>query len=197
MLAVNTRFSMATLATTRCTRRDCLKGLLAGGAGVTYARLAAADETLPPSDRALELINTHTGEVASVIYRHGAEYDKAALATLERALRDHRSGETHAFDVKLFDQLSDLALAADRDPRYEIISGYRSPETNAKMATPGSGVAKKSLHMQGRAIDVRLKNYDSDDLRDLAIAAKRGGVGYYERSNFVHLDTGTFRTWTG
>ena len=79
-----------------------------------------------------------------------------------------------------------------------MISGYRSPESNDKMsARPGSGVAKKSLHMQGRAMDVRLKNCDCAKLRDLALMAKQGGVGYYQRSNFVHIDTGAFRTWVG
>ena len=122
----------------------------------------------------------------------------AALARLNQVLRDHRNGEVHEIDPRLFDQLHDLALAAHCDPHYEIISGYRSPESNDKMsARPGSGVAKKSLHMQGRALDVRLKGCPCSDLRDLALAAKQGGVGYYQRSDFVHLDTGTFRTWVG
>ena len=86
----------------------------------------------------------------------------------------------------------------DVEPHYEIISGYRSPESNDKMSSrPGSGVAKKSLHMQGRAMDVRLQELRCATLRDLALAAKRGGVGYYQRSDFVHIDTGAFRTWVG
>jgi uncharacterized protein YcbK (DUF882 family) len=101
-------------------------------------------------------------------------------------------------DPRLFDQLTDLAAAAGVAPSYEIISGYRAPESNMKMAAvPGSGVSKHSLHMQGRAMDVRLKGVSVEKLRDLALAAKRGGVGYYRRSRFVHVDTGTFRTWTG
>jgi uncharacterized protein YcbK (DUF882 family) len=94
--------------------------------------------------------------------------------------------------------LFELAAAANCHPHFEIISGYRSPESNDKMSSkPGSGVAKKSLHMQGRAMDVRLRNCDCAKLRDLALAAKQGGVGYYERSDFVHIDTGAFRTWVG
>ena len=122
----------------------------------------------------------------------------SALAALKKLLRDHRNGEVHDMDPRLYDQLHALALAAQREPHYEIISGYRSAESNDKMsARPGSGVAKKSLHMQGRALDVRLKNCSCAVLRDLALAAKKGGVGYYQRSDFVHLDTGAFRTWIG
>jgi uncharacterized protein YcbK (DUF882 family) len=186
-------------------RRRWIQTVLAGGAGLSLARFVSAQDVAEASaeaaklpERSIELLNTHTSESLSVVYRRGTEYDVAALARLNHVLRDHRSGDTHEIDVRLFDQLHDLALAAHCDARYEIISGYRSPESNAKMsARPGSGVAKKSLHMQGRALDVRLKGCPCSDLRDLALAAKQGGVGYYQRSDFVHIDTGTFRTWTG
>jgi uncharacterized protein YcbK (DUF882 family) len=185
------------------TRRRWIHTALAGSAGLTLARLAGAEgiaaaETTKPVERSIELLNTHTGESASVVYKRGAEFDLAALATLKRVLRDHRNGESHDMDPRLFDQLHALSLAAHCEPRYEIISGYRSPESNEKMSSrPGSGVAKKSLHMQGRALDVRLKNCPCTDLRDLALAAKQGGVGYYQKSDFVHIDTGAFRTWVG
>jgi uncharacterized protein YcbK (DUF882 family) len=97
----------------------------------------------------------------------------------------------------LFDQLADLAAAAGVEPRYEIISGYRSPQTNDRLAAASGGVAKRSLHMQGRAIDVRLKGVSCARLRDLALVAGRGGVGYYRSSDFVHLDTGRVRAWAG
>ena len=149
-------------------------------------------------ERSLQLFNTHTKETVNVVYKRGEEYDVTALASFKNLLRDHRNGESHDMDPKLYDQLHDLAVAAKREPHYEIISGYRSPESNDRMSSkPGSGVAKKSLHMQGRAIDVRLKNCDCATLRDLALAAKKGGVGYYKRSDFVHIDTGAFRTWVG
>ena len=182
-----------------------MKSLIAGGAGLALARSALAQqaavvagEAAPLEERNLELFNTHTNETAQVVFKRGAEYDPGALQTLKKLLRDHRSGEMSDMDPRLYDQLFELARAANCHPHYEIISGYRSPETNDKMSSkPGSGVAKKSLHMQGRAIDVRLKNCDCAKLRDLALAAKQGGVGYYARSNFVHIDTGNFRTWTG
>jgi uncharacterized protein YcbK (DUF882 family) len=186
-------------------RRHCLQHLLAGGASLALSRLAGAQdaavvaaEEAPLEQRNLELFNTHTRESAQVIFKRGADYDPVALEALKKLLRDHRNGEMHDMDPRLYDQLFELARAAKLPPHYEIISGYRSRESNDKMSSrPGSGVAKKSLHMQGRAMDVRLKNCDCAKLRDLALAAKQGGVGYYQRSNFVHIDTGTFRTWVG
>ena len=187
------------------TRRRWLNTLLAGSAGLSFARLGFADtppaakpEEAKPPERHLELFNTHTKETVSVVFRRGDKYDDAALAALRNVLRDHRNGESHEMDAGLYDQLYELALAAKCEPHYEVISGFRSPESNDKMSSkPGSGVAKKSLHMQGRAMDVRLKHCSCETLRDLAIAAAKGGVGYYQRSNFVHIDTGAFRTWVG
>jgi uncharacterized protein YcbK (DUF882 family) len=182
-----------------------MQTVLAGSAGLSLARFAsaqdvaeAAAETAKLPERSIQLFNTHTNETVSVVYKRGADYVPAAIASLKNLLRDHRNGESHDMDPRLYDQLHDLALAAHCEPHFEIISGYRSPESNDKMSSrPGSGVAKKSLHMQGRALDVRLKHCSCADLRDLALAAKQGGVGYYQRSDFVHIDTGAFRTWVG
>jgi uncharacterized protein YcbK (DUF882 family) len=187
------------------TRRRMMQPTAAAGLGFMGAPLAfaqgeAVSET--PSgnqgpERLLELFNTHTGESVRVAYWRGGDYDAAGLAKLRNVLRDHRNGESHDIEPSLFDQLHDLARAARREAHFEIISGYRSPESNAKMAAASSGVAKQSLHMQGRAIDVRLRGFSTAALRDLALAARKGGVGYYQRSDFVHLDTGRFRTWSG
>jgi uncharacterized protein YcbK (DUF882 family) len=176
--------------------------LLAGSIGAQETQPVSAQApapVVPPvEERSIELFNTHTRATVRVVYKRGAEFVPASLDQLNKALVDHRSGETHTMDPALFDQLYDLALAAGVPPSYEIISGYRSPESNSKMAArEGSGVSKRSLHMQGRAIDVRLKGCSVEKLRDLALAAKRGGVGYYQRSQFVHIDTGSFRTWIG
>jgi uncharacterized protein YcbK (DUF882 family) len=150
------------------------------------------------AERSIELYNTHTLEKLRVTFKRGGQYVPEALEQLNGILLDRRSGETHAMDPGLFDQLFELARTAGVEPSYEIISGYRSPASNSKMAAKaGSGVSKNSLHMQGRAMDVRLKGVSVEKLRDLALAAKRGGVGYYQRSRFVHIDTGSFRTWTG
>jgi uncharacterized protein YcbK (DUF882 family) len=187
---------------TTWTRRRWMQTVLAGSAGLPLSRLVLAQdapaeaEKLP--ERSLHLFNTHTNESANVVYKRGNEFDTAGLEKLKELLRDHRSGKSYDMDPRLYDQLFELAGAAKCEPHYEIISGYRAPETNDKMSSkPGSGVAKKSLHMQGRALDVRLKNCACHVLRDLALAAKQGGVGYYQRSDFVHIDTGAFRTWAG
>jgi uncharacterized protein YcbK (DUF882 family) len=183
------------------TRRQLLLTAISGGAGAALSPLAlgagkAVSETPQPL-RYIELFNTHTGDRLSVGYRQGAAYAASAVAGLRHLLRDHRNGEAHDIDVGLYDQLHDLAVAAGRDARFDIISGYRSPASNAKMATASSGVAKHSLHMQGRALDVRLHGCSCAKLRDLALVAAKGGVGYYKRSDFVHIDTGRFRTWAG
>jgi uncharacterized protein YcbK (DUF882 family) len=187
-----------------CTRRRWIQSVLAGSAAAVVPQAFAQDaaEAKPQAvklpERSLQLFNTHTRETVNMVYKRGDAYEPLALAAFKNLLRDHRNGEIHDMDPKLFDQLYDLALAAHCEPHYEIISGYRSPESNDKMSSrPGSGVSKKSLHMQGRALDVRLVHCTCAALRDLALAAKRGGVGYYERSDFVHLDTGSFRTWVG
>lgn len=184
------------------TRRRLMQTAIAGGAGLTLASLVSAKgqsvSESPGLERAIELHNTHTNETVSVVYRRGETYVERAVASLRNVMRDHRNGEAHDIDVALYDQLYDLAQGAHCDPRFEIISGYRSPESNAAMASrPGSGVAKHSLHMEGRAIDIRMHGCACSSLRDLALNAARGGVGYYRASDFVHIDTGRFRTWNG
>lgn len=169
--------------------------LLAVALTVPLATAWGADDQYPW----LELTNTHTGEVAKATFRDANGYVPEALKKFQHVLRDHRADEEHEMDPVLYDQLSDLAKAAKVEPRYEIISGYRSPGTNSMLRSKSanSGVAEKSQHMLGHAIDMRLNGVSCADLRDLALAARRGGVGYYERSNFVHIDTGRVRTWVG
>ena len=176
-------------------RRRFLHGLvicLPAAAG----RLAWAGEE-PPQDRGLQLLNTHTGEVLDARYFAGGTYDQEQLGELDWLLRDYRTGAVLPIDTRLFDLLHQLAQAAGREPRYEIISGYRSPATNAMLAATTDGVSSNSLHMEGRAIDVRLVGLTALALRDLALARQAGGVGYYPASDFVHLDTGRVRTWSG
>ncbi len=186
------------------TRRGFMRTLLSASAVTAWPRLtiaqdaAAAMGQAPVEERYLELFNTHTLETVNMVFKRGADYDPAALEAFKKVARDHRNGDMHEMDPRLFDQLFDLAREAGVEPHYQIISGYRSPESNGKMAArPGSGVSKKSLHMQGRAMDVRLKDAPARSCATLALAAKRGGVGYYEKSDFVHIDTGNFRTWVG
>jgi uncharacterized protein YcbK (DUF882 family) len=158
--------------------------------------VASAKEAASP-ERWIELTSIHTGEVVRATLGRKSGPDPATLAKLQHLLRDYRVNEEHRMDPGLYEQLSDLAQAAGREPRYEVISGYRAPGTNTRLRARGHGVAEHSLHMEGRAMDVRLRGCDCAILRDLALQAGRGGVGYYERSKFVHLDTGRVRTWNG
>jgi uncharacterized protein YcbK (DUF882 family) len=168
--------------------------IAAGIMMVGTARVASAEPS-QPDERRLELTNLHTAEKLTVTFhdeRDIAPHDRAALGHL---LRDYRVNEEHEMDPGLFMQLTDLARQAGVPARYEVISGYRSPATNARLHAAGHAVAEHSQHMEGRAMDVRLKDCPLSRLRDLALAAKRGGVGYYPRSNFVHIDTGRVRSW--
>ncbi len=178
--------------------------LLAGVAGsvacVAGAHARAAVPLLPARGHGLdwvELFNLHTSETLKVKFRNAAGYISSALGRLQHVLADHRTGEQHAMDPKLYGMLADLAVAADREPRFEIISGYRSPLTNQRLREHGGGQAKHSQHMYGRALDIRLEGVPCARLRDLALKMKRGGVGYYARSNFVHIDTARVRYWEG
>lgn len=147
------------------------------------------------AERWIELRNIHTNEVLRTPFEDAHGFLPKALAGLQHLLRDYRTGEEHEMDARLYVQLSELARSAGVPPIYEVISGYRSPATNAMLHSTGHGVSEHSLHMQGRAIDMRLRGYNLAALRDLALAARRGGVGYYPRSNFIHIDTGRVRQW--
>lgn len=146
-------------------------------------------------NRSLSFHHTHTNADLSVVYYSDGGYLPEALGQINHLLRDFRTEEIHVIDPNLLDTLYDLAASTGSGGVYDVISGYRSPATNAQLRKKSNGVAKRSLHMLGRAIDVRLADVDSKILRDAAIRLKKGGVGYYARSDFVHLDTGRFRTW--
>jgi len=145
----------------------------------------------------IALENLHTGERLDIEYYRDGEYRHDALAAIEVLLRDFRNGAQHPIDPKLMDYLVDVAGSLDVQPKFSVISGYRSPQTNERLHELSNGVSQHSLHMQGRAIDVRIAGVDCADLAARAEGLKRGGVGYYRASNFVHLDTGPFRTWRG
>jgi uncharacterized protein YcbK (DUF882 family) len=173
------------------TRRDLLK---LSTAALFSAPLASAQAASPES-RHLSLVHTHVNESLSIDYFSGGAYVPEALAALNRLLRDFRTGEEHRIDPALFDLLHDLKALTQTSAPYEIISCYRSPKTNAQLHAQSSGVAEHSLHMQGKAIDVRIRGFDTARLRDLALSLQRGGVGYYQKSDFVHVDTGRVRRW--
>jgi uncharacterized protein YcbK (DUF882 family) len=173
-------------------------------AGTALLGVSAAALWLRPSAavagsgvRRVALQNLHTGEKLDLEYFRDDAYVAEALAKIAALLRDFRNGEQHAIDPKLMDYLVDVAARAGVAAEFSVISGYRSPETNQRLHEKSSGVSQHSLHMQGRAIDVRIAKLDCADLAARALDLQRGGVGYYRESNFVHLDTGAFRTWRG
>ncbi len=156
-----------------------------------------ATSAAPNDSRSLSFVHTHTGEKLSTMYWSNGVYQNHNLSQLNYFLRDFRTNETTVMDRKLFDILYDLQTLADREATYEVISAYRSPQTNAFMHKHSSGVAEHSLHIVGQAIDVRVTGFSTKKLQQLALSAQRGGVGFYAKSDFVHLDTGRVRTWLG
>jgi len=145
--------------------------------------------------RSLDFYHTHTGEKMSIVYHDGLDYIPDSLMSVTEYLKDFRTGESHNIDSGLLDQLYMLQQLTGSSGVFEVISGYRSPGTNARLRNNSQGVAKRSLHMQGKAIDTRLTGVSLGNLRKAALAMKAGGVGFYGKSNFLHLDTGRFRTW--
>jgi uncharacterized protein YcbK (DUF882 family) len=143
------------------------------------------------------LFNLHTNERLELEFFRGGNYVADSLSAIQVLLRDYRNGDQHPIDPKLMDYLYDVARSLGVDPVFSVISGYRSPQTNEQLREHSDGVARHSLHLEGRAIDVRLRGVSCLDLATRAREMSRGGVGYYQRSDFVHLDTGAYRTWNG
>ena len=175
------------------TRRNLLRAgaavLVSGVASPAISRIAAADV------RSIGFQNLHTGEGLKVDYWAEGQYVPDALTEVNHVLRDYRNGEVHTIDPKLLDLLNLLHRQLDSNAPFSVISGYRSPATNAAMHERSSGVAAHSLHMQGMAIDIRLADCDLKRLHDTAQSMRAGGVGYYPSLDFVHVDTGRVRYW--
>lgn len=148
-------------------------------------------------ERELSFYHTHTRKHLDVVYWQDGAYVDTALDQINAFLSDFRTGDKVEMDPNLLDVIYDVRESLGSNGTYQIISAYRSPKTNEMLRarSPSSGVAKKSQHILGRAIDVRLEGVKTTDLRDAAISLQRGGVGYYEASDFVHMDTGRVRRW--
>lgn len=178
-------------------RRRFLRHTARLAAAVALPALAtpAALASLPDA-RALALVHTHTHEKIDLVYADGERYVPEALGWLNRFLRDHYTGDIGVMDPQVFDLLHRVQQALGSKGSFEVISGYRCPATNSRLRqTGGGGVAKHSLHMEGRAIDVRLPGVPLADLHEAALSLRAGGVGFYPREQFVHLDTGRVRNW--
>lgn len=173
------------------TRRAFLKASLAAAAYAAAPSLAYAYR----ASRKLHLYNVHTGESVKTTYFENGEYIPGALKEIDKVLRDHRTGEVLPMDRPLLDLIELLHAKMETTQPFEVISGFRSPQSNALLYKTTSGVASNSYHMYGRAMDVRLSNRATKNLRAMAWNMQLGGVGYYPDSDFVHVDTGKVRSW--
>jgi len=188
--------------TIQADRRSFLRGL---GGFVMGAGAAIATPTIlvNPADaapvsmprRQLSFVSLHTNERLKVTYYNNGSYDRSALKDVNHMLRDWRTGEVGAMDPKLLDLLFQLQQRLRTEDAFHVISGYRCPKTNAMLASRSEGVATKSLHMEGKAIDINLPSRQLARIRQAAMDLRMGGVGIYTKSDFVHVDTGRVRHW--
>lgn len=171
---------------------------LAIAATLILASLANVSQgKLDNDERQLSFYHTHTGKRLDVVYARNGAYIPSALEEINRFLFDFRTGDAARMDPGLLDLIYDVRAALKSDGTYQVVSAYRSPKTNEMLRgrSKSNGVAKNSQHLLGKAIDVRLEGVKTAKLRDTALAMKRGGVGFYEASDFVHMDTGRPRSW--
>lgn len=182
-------------------RRDFLGSLArlaVAGAAVTLTPpvLVSAAMAAQPNARRLCFEHTHTGKSLDIVYAVGDRYVPEALSKLNAFLCDHYSGRVGRMDPKLFDLLHRLRQTLGSRQPIQVVSAFRSPATNKELRRKGhGGVARKSLHMDGKAIDLRIGDVSLADLRDAALRTRKGGVGYYPGDGFVHVDTGPVRSW--
>jgi len=180
---------------TSLARREVLFGVGAAAAAIAAPAVLRA-QALPGVKRAV-LHNLHTGDSFNEIYWADGRYVPGALAEAMRVMRDWRNGDEHPMDPRLFDTLHAINQRLGTNQPFQLISGYRSPRTNALLHARSSGVAEHSQHMLGKASDVRVQGVDLRNLRKAAIDVGAGGVGYYPVSNFVHVDVARVRQWVG
>jgi uncharacterized protein YcbK (DUF882 family) len=166
-------------------------GAIVGSALIARRAIAMA----PSPERRLGFYNLHTGESYNGVYWANGDYLPDALAEVHKILRDFRTGEQHEIDRNLLDLLVTLRARLDSQEPFQVISGYRSPKTNAMLHEASHGVAEHSYHIVGKAIDIRVAGRALPSVRDAALTMRQGGVGYYPASDFVHVDVGPVRRW--
>lgn len=191
--APETRRQATRHETPTLSRRGFIRSCAAAAAVVMVPNAFANIDRTP--ERRLALHHLHTGERMRVTYWADGEYIRDGLREINHLLRDHRTGDQHQMDPRLFDLLYAVQKRVDCRGEFHIISGYRSPKTNRALRQNSNGVAKRSLHMEGKALDIRLAGCEIKQLHRAAKSVKAGGVGLYTASNFVHVDTGRVRYW--
>lgn len=159
------------------------------------APIVARAAWVNPRKKSLKLFNTHTEESFSNVFWADGQFLQDALDDINRVLRDHRSNQIAQIDPNLLSLLEKVSMQVGSDNVLHVISGYRSPETNQLLAELGDGVAKHSLHLEGKAIDIRVPGRDLTSVRKAALRLRGGGVGFYPDTQFVHIDTGRVRSW--
>ncbi|MFT0849243.1 DUF882 domain-containing protein [Achromobacter sp. F4_2707] len=180
------------------TRRRLLSAASGSAIFCAFPTVAKAITLGRSTERDLAMDHTHTHEKIELTYAIGRQYVPQALNHLNHFLRDHYSGLVGVMDPALYDIMHALQTSLQVRSPYQIISGYRAPHTNERLRTTrGGGVARRSLHMDGKAVDLRIPGVPLKELRDAALELARGGVGYYPGSNFIHIDTGKVRSWAG
>lgn len=170
-------------------------GLPSIGRAGRASRAQSGSVAVTSEQRRLKFYNTHTRESLDIAYRSGDQYIPESMTQLYLLLRDHRQNEAMVIDEKLFDRLWRIQKELGSTGTYDVISGYRSPKTNAMLREKSSKVAINSYHMKGRAIDTKLRGFDLENVHKVALSLNGGGVGYYPNSHFIHLDTGPVRNW--
>jgi len=183
-------------------RRRCFLKALGGtvlGSAVALPQFTQAatvrSASLLPMDRGLKLENLHTGDRINAAFWTPDGYQPDVLQSINQVLRDHRADAATDMDVRLLETLAELSHRLDTRETIQVLSGYRSPKTNEMLRRAGHKVAKRSYHMKGQAIDIRIPGVSLRDLHRAALSLKSGGVGYYGRSNFIHIDVGPVRRW--
>ncbi|MDH3566321.1 MAG: DUF882 domain-containing protein [Desulfobacteraceae bacterium] len=179
-----------------CDRRHFLKiGAQAAAVSLFPTSAMASINRLLTPKRRLSFYNTHTDERLEVCYFTQGRYPSNALKKINYIFRDHYSGKVNPIHKDLLDLLHAVSMTIGDGAQLHIVSGYRSPETNAMLRKKTKAVAKNSLHMQGKAVDIRIPEYDTKRLSNICMKMQAGGVGYYPESDFVHVDTGPVRCW--
>jgi uncharacterized protein YcbK (DUF882 family) len=170
---------------------------LAAGAGLVTSAAGPAFAQAVDGCRQVSLHNLHTGEKLEAIYWDNGRYVPDAMAAVNKVLRDYRTNDEHDMDPRLIDLLAQVSGKVGCSAPFQVISGYRSPKTNAMLHERSGQVAGHSLHMDGKAIDVRVEGVALDHLHKAVLGLGEGGVGYYPTSDFVHMDVGKVRRWSG
>jgi uncharacterized protein YcbK (DUF882 family) len=170
--------------------------VLTAGVGVAgIVGLTPDDAEAARGRRSLKLVETHTGEKLSVVYRVGNKYSRNGLRKINSIMRDWRNDQSRPIDPQVIDYLYSVRRWLGTNKPIKIVSGYRSPATNAMLARKSGGVARSSYHVKGMAIDIKIDGYSVNSIARAAKAMKLGGVGKYNRSGFVHIDSAEYRTW--